>query len=329
MGIDLRAVGEIMITERVIVSCRFNKHPGHMSPSGQLGFVERIGDRRIADLAAASPRLPRRRDRSARCLASNSFMVEISSGRGLRCNTRCQAQAMPLIGRAAALGQRSTLPTREPPRHRSDRSAAPAPAGECSSDCARRSTLLASVRRRPACWDARTTAATRYTDPRRYCASPVIGLIIAPWKVEVLPVTFGLVWLDAGPADLRRQQARHGQRIVAHQLGIDAEGALPGEFAIVGIGRQRFRRGGGGLPVGRAGDDRAHHVFHVPSAVHETRRPANRAGPDLPAARPGRQSRPAICLSPRQRAASTSDSSPRGRSADCRSPPAIGPGRAG
>src|SRR5688500_18019898 len=60
-----------------------------------------------------------------------------------------------------------------------------------------------------------------------------LALVVrAQREVEEVPVARRLVRLDARPADLRDEQAADRQRVVTHELGIQAEAPLAGEYPV-------------------------------------------------------------------------------------------------
>jgi hypothetical protein len=75
-------------------------------------------------------------------------------------------------------------------------------------------------------------------------AFAAVVLPLAHGEVEVFPVLRGLVGLHAGAADFGNEQAGDGEGVVAHEFGIEAEGALAGALAVVGICGGEFLRGG-------------------------------------------------------------------------------------
>ena len=89
--------------------------------------------------------------------------LDLSSALGRRCSASCQTRASRSSGDAAAFAAARGRQGCVRLRRRSDRSAARAPVAECSSGCVPPHTPRGSAHRRPADWDAETTAATRRT----------------------------------------------------------------------------------------------------------------------------------------------------------------------
>ena len=64
---------------------------------------------------------------------------------------------------------------------------------------------------------------------------PVLFSPLTGWEIQVLPIAGGLIGLHAGAADGPNEQSGNRQRIVAHELRVQAEAGLPGEFAVVRV----------------------------------------------------------------------------------------------
>ena len=88
-------------------------------------------------------------------------------------------------------------------------------------------------------------------------------------KIQVRPVSGGLIRLGTGAADSLHEQSTNGERVVAHHLGLEPPTALPGKPKVVGILVRHSLGRHGALAVGAAADHEFHHVFYVPTVFHE------------------------------------------------------------
>src|SRR5690349_6613184 len=95
----------------------------------------------------------------------------------------------------------------------------------------------------------------------------LIRLPVADGEVEREPVPRGLIRLHAWPADLVDEQAADGQRVVADELGIEADTGLPGKELVERIGFALLDGRAGRLLISAAHHDRADKLFHIPPGV--------------------------------------------------------------
>ncbi len=84
-----------------------------------------------------------------------------------------------------------------------------------------------------------------------------------------LPDPFRLVWLDAGAADLGREQAARGQSVVADHLGIEPVARAAREQPILRVLLQRYLRDHGRLAVGGGGHQHLEEALDVPALLAE------------------------------------------------------------
>ena len=92
----------------------------------------------------------------------------------------------------------------------------------------------------------------------------IAALVLLVGGVDAVPDAGRLVGLHAGPADLRVEQARDGERVVADEFGVEPDARSAGEQPVVGIFLQLRWRHRGRLPIGRARHHQPDQRLHVP-----------------------------------------------------------------
>ena len=139
----------------------------------------------------------------------------------------------------------------------------------------------------------------------------------------------GLRREDARPADLLREQVADPQRGIADHLRLQPDARAARQQAVLRVLRQQFRRDPRRLPVCCTRDDPAVHRLHRPAILDQLGSPASRVARGGWEARPGSRNPPGSAPIPCRRTRPTAGSRSRGRSADSRTTPAIGPAPAG
>src|SRR5204863_6295548 len=71
-------------------------------------------------------------------------------------------------------------------------------------------------------------------------AAPVLTLtpvshVGAGRKIEILPITFGLVWFDAWTADFESEQPGNFESVISNEFCLETPAALARQFAVVRI----------------------------------------------------------------------------------------------
>ena len=85
-----------------------------------------------------------------------------------------------------------------------------------------------------------------------------------------LPQPRRLEGFHGRPADFFDQQPRHRERLIADHFSREPEARAAREEPVLGIALQERGRAHRGLPVGRARDDQAEQLLHIPAALDES-----------------------------------------------------------
>ena len=104
-------------------------------------------------------------------------------------------------------------------------------------------------------------------------AVAVAALAGGPVVVEaLLGDALGLRRVDARAAERGVEQAADRQGRIADLFRGEPQARLLGQEPVLGVLRQEFRPGRGGLPVRGRGHDQPMYRFHAPTALAERRR---------------------------------------------------------
>ena len=101
---------------------------------------------------------------------------------------------------------------------------------------------------------------------------PLVGRVLARGEIEEHPVARRLIGLDAGPADPFGEHAGHGQSVVADQLSVEPEPALPCQPAVARVAQPHFLGNDRRLAVGPGHHDHLEHFLDVPASPLELER---------------------------------------------------------